>query len=127
MKVCKSCFAYVATGVKACPHCGAEFPATTAADVPGSAADPIPVDLALRTLEGDDAKLAYFRGLYKQCRDRGWKFGAAIHRYESRFGEPPPRDWILALKSDWKGDGEWKERVKHKTAERKARQESEAA
>lgn len=126
MKACKTCFAYVAAGVKVCPHCGAEFPAPAAGDAPTSKAEPIPVDLALRTLDGDDAKLTFFRQLHKQCRDRGWKFGAAIHRYEAHFGEPPPPAWISALKSDWRSDSEWKERVKDKQAAKRAEEEQAA-
>lgn len=119
-KICKACYAYVRAGAKACPYCGHVFEATPE-DLPLLKKDePIPIDLALRTLEtegGDADKLRAFRALHRKCRDRGWKLGAAIHRYEERFGEPPPKAWIDALKSDARKDAEWKKRI----AERKQR------
>jgi DNA repair protein RadD len=109
MKTCADCFAYIPAGCKTCPHCSAEQLAGGSSDV---AQDPIPVDLALRTLNGDDAQLAFFREEHKRARDRGWRFGAAIHRFRERFGIDPPKDWIAALKSDHRRDVEWKERIK---------------
>jgi superfamily II DNA or RNA helicase len=116
VKACPECFAFVPVGCRTCPHCGRELLAEGSGPAEG-AAEPIPVDLAIRTLEGDDAKLRFFRSIHKTCRERGWKYGAAIHRYVAKFGEEPPRAWIDALRSDYRADGEWKDRIK----ERKAR------
>lgn len=117
VKACPSCFAFIASAYRSCPHCGHEYPASSDA-TDRALIEPVPVDLALRTLEGDDAKIHAFRALHKQCRSRGWKLGAAIHRYRERFGEDPPARWILALKSDYRGDVEWKGRIKARQAER---------
>lgn len=125
VKACPACFGFVAAGSGTCPLCGHVF--ANEPDENAKAVEPIPVDLALRTLEGDDAKLAFFRQLHKTCRERGWKFGAAIHRYEARFGEPPAPEWIAALKSDYRSDSEWKGRVKEKQAEKRAREAAERA
>lgn len=119
-KICKGCYAYVRAGVKACPYCGHVFEVTPDELALPNVVEPIPIDLALRTLEvdgGDAEKLRTFRALHKRCRDLGWKLGAAIHRYEERYGEPPPKAWIDALKSDARKDVEWKQRI----AERKER------
>ena len=120
-KVCKGCFAYVPAGTRTCPYCGDVFEKDAEDDKPVKAVEPIPIDLALRTLDvadgGDPVRLREFRALHKRCRERGWKLGAAIHRYEEQFGEPPPKPWIEALKSDARKDSEWKKKI----AERKAR------
>jgi superfamily II DNA or RNA helicase len=117
VKACPSCFAFIAAGLRVCPHCRHAF--ESSAPDPSQAKEPVIVDLALRTLDGDDARLAFFRALHKKCRERGWKFGAVIHRFEERFGEPPPAHWIAALKSDYRADGEWKRRAKERQAERR--------
>lgn len=116
VKNCPACFAFIAASYAVCPHCQHEFTAPVS-DVDKPKVEPVPVDLALRTLDGDDAKLAFFRRLHRQCRDRGWKFGAAIYRYEERFGEPPEQSWIMALKSDFRRDDEWKDRIKRRKEE----------
>jgi hypothetical protein len=108
MKNCTNCFAYVGAGTKVCPHCGAEL---LSAGSSKPEVEPVIVDLAIRTLDGDDAQLAFFRGEHKKARDRGWKPGAVMHRFRERFGADPPREWWGALKSDARTDGEWKGRI----------------
>ncbi len=124
MKACAECFAYIAAASKVCLHCGAEL-----APEPGEkkAKEPIPVDLAIRTLTGDDAKLAFFRQLHKACRERGWKPGAVAHRYFARFNEDPPAAWMGALKSDARRDGEWKGRISDKQREKREKEEASNA
>lgn len=117
VKACPACFAFIQATCRACPHCGHGF-GTIGEASEREEIEPVPVDLALRTLDGDDAKLAFFRALHRNCRERGWKYGAAIHRYEERFGEPPAPAWIAALKSDHRGDAEWKGRIAERQAER---------
>lgn len=121
-KICKGCFAYIRAGATVCPYCGVECPKPAESlALPDVVAEPIPIDLALRTIAvedgGDPERLRVFRDLHKRCRERGWKLGAAIHRYFERFGEDPPKAWIDALKSDARKDREWKARI----AERQAR------
>lgn len=118
VKNCPACFGFVAAGCATCPLCGHVFEAAPDEDV--KAVEPVPVDLALRTLDGDDAKLRFFRQLHKTCRDRGWKAGAVAHRYRAKFDEDPPAKWMAALASDYRGDAEWKGRVKEKQAAKRA-------
>lgn len=124
VKACPACFAFVGAAAVNCPHCGHVFVAVVKerADV-----EPVIVDLALRTLNGDDAKLAFFRQLHKSCRERGWKSGAAVHRYFARFNEDPPAHWVAALQSDYRTDVEWKQRVSEKQREKRAREEESNA
>jgi len=124
VKACPTCFAFIAAVARNCPHCGRVFPVVVAVE---KEAEPIIIDLALRTLDGDDAKLAFFRQLHRSCRERGWKSGAVVHRYFARFNEEPPKHWIAALKSDYRTDHEWKERVSTKQAEKRAEEVQNAA
>lgn len=125
LKACPACFGFVASGCKVCPLCGHTFE-SEAESADAKAAEPIPVDLALRTLEGDDAKLAYFRRLHRMCRERGWKAGAVAHRYRARFNEEPPAHWISALASDYRRDDEWKGRVRERQAAKRAKEQRAA-
>lgn len=122
MRICGRCFAYVMAGTKTCPHCAAERPEHVAEQ---RSFEPVPVDLALRTIEGEAIaegaiKKRFFMATYKTARDRGWLFGAVLHRFRERFEEEAPTEWVDALKSDFSNDAEWKERVKEKRAARKA-------
>lgn len=121
VKACPACFGFVAASAQTCPLCGHVFAAAPEEDV--KAAESVPVDLALRTLDGDDAKLRFFRQLHKTCRERGWKAGAVAHRYRAKFDEDPPARWLTALASDYRTDDEWKGRVKEKQAAKKAFEE----
>lgn len=114
VKNCPACFAFIAAGSKACPHCGHVFAAEV--DETTKAAEPVPVDLALRTLTGEDAQLSWFRREHIKARERGWKPGAVMHRFRERFGVDPPDAWWRALKSDARRDDEWKERLKARKA-----------
>lgn len=106
MKACPACFAFVASALMVCPYCAHEWPVPVAAEREEPEALE-GVELALRTLEGDDARLAFFKRLAKTAQERRWKPGAVLHRFEEKFGELPPRKWWLALKRGVKADREW--------------------
>jgi DNA repair protein RadD len=119
-KVCKSCFAYIPAGSRVCPVCKTEQPAVES-ERKDITENVIPVDLALRIIEPQNTEvvqLAYFRRMHAQCRSRGWKSQAAVHRYREKFGQEPPREWIEALRTDYRGDAEWKARVAEKQAQK---------
>lgn len=121
MRTCAECFAYIFAGAKSCPHCGAEQLAGGEA----KPVEPVIVDLALRTLVSDDeAKLTFFRDLHRKARARGYKAGYVAHAYREAFGTSPDPAWFDALRSDYRTDAEWRERVKVKQA---AKQATEAA
>lgn len=125
LKVCPSCFAYVLAGVKACPLCGHVF-AVEAAE-PVEALPPVPVDLALRTLTGEDAQLRFFRATHKKARERGWKPGAVMHAFRDRFGVDPPQGWWGALQRDARNDEEWKAKIAARKAAAKDEEDHAAA
>jgi superfamily II DNA or RNA helicase len=116
VKACPNCFAYVAAGVKACPHCGHVFTAPSAD--PGEPLPSVPVDLALRTLDGDDAQLRFFRATHKKARERGWKPGAVMHAFRERFGADAPKGWWGALQRDARNDVQWQARIEARKAEK---------
>jgi DNA repair protein RadD len=115
VKACPACFAFVSAAARNCPHCGHVFVVVTEQKND----EPVIVDLALRTLDGDDARLSSFRSLARVSRERGWKMGAVMRRYHERWGEDPPRHWFDALKRDYRADEEWKLRVANRQAEKR--------
>lgn len=109
-KCCPACFAYVGSALMVCPHCGAEFPRKVAPPVEEKE-HLDSVGLALRTLDGDDGELRFFRQLARTARERGWKVGAVNHSFEERYGRLPPRHWYLRIKALAKGDAEWSRKI----------------
>jgi DNA repair protein RadD len=106
VKACPACFAMIAAAVTRCPHCDHVFPVAAVSPEPPEA-ELTHVALALRTLDGDDARLAFFRKSAAQARERGWLPGAVLHRFEEKYGELPPRKWWNALKRGFTADPEW--------------------
>jgi DNA repair protein RadD len=109
VKNCPSCFAFIAASSKACPHCAHVFANEPAEPAPQ--APVVPVDLALRTLSGEDAQLAFFRRTHKRARELGRKPGWIMYAFRERFGVEPPSGWWSALKSDARRDEEWRARL----------------
>jgi superfamily II DNA or RNA helicase len=120
-KPCPVCFCYVPNGLRVC-SCGHVFDVAAGG---GEVAeeDMIPVELALRTLEGPDAQLAFFRTTAKTASERGWKPGAIAIRFRERFGKYPPAGWMPAAKKGLAKDEEWTA----KRARRDAEEEKKAS
>jgi DNA repair protein RadD len=116
-KMCKACFAYIPASAAICPYCSHEFVQEV---VEAPVAEVVPVDLALRTLQGEDARLSFFRKCAAKARELGWKYGAVAHRYRERFGEDPQRAWIEALRVTYRGDDAWRAAVKEAEPRRAA-------
>lgn len=116
VKACHGCFAFIAATCQTCPHCGHTFVVEIVEPEP---VEPVIVDLALRTLTGEDAQLAFFRATAKKARERGWKPGAVMHRFRERFGADPPAGWWGALQSDARRDTEWKERRRQRSVDQR--------
>lgn len=111
VKNCPACFAFISASAKACPHCGHVFAAAVEEREGPPEPPPVPVDLALRTLSGEDAQLAFFRRQHKKARELGRKPGWIMHSFRERFGVEPPKGWWSALKSDARRDEEWRARL----------------
>jgi DNA repair protein RadD len=105
-KPCPECFAYIAAAMMECPHCGHVFPAPVGGE-PEEKEALTGVELALRTLDGPDAQLSFFRSLVRQARDRSYRPGWAYHRYVEKFQVEPPREWLRAVKRSFGRDSEW--------------------
>ena len=110
LKCCPACFAYIAAAARNCPHCGHEFSAASC-EPPKPPEKLTHVELALRTMTGEDAQIAFFTELAKKAEAKRWKPGAVLHRFRERFGELPPRRWWNALKRAVASDEEWAEAV----------------
>ena len=114
-KACPACFAYIAPSLPACPHCGHVFPKAAPAEraelevVEG-------VALVLRTLDGPDEQLRFFRDLAKQAETRGWKPGAVYMRFREKWGTEPPADWMRTIKRFAKKDPEWSAKLAARAA-----------
>jgi DNA repair protein RadD len=109
-KCCKTCFAYILSSAKVCPYCGHVF-AVVQAEAPEEKEQLTGIELALRTLKGEDAQLAFWKAQVKKAREKGLRPGFVFHRYEERWGVPPPFEWSRALKKAAAKDSEWAEKL----------------
>lgn len=106
-KPCPECFCYVPIGVRIC-ECGYDFGAGAAPEV--TEREVVPVELALRTLDGPDAQLSFFRMTARIAAERGHKPGWIDWQYERRFGTRPPREWVSAASKGLTSDPAYRER-----------------
>lgn len=106
-KACPVCFCYVPAGIRVC-SCGHDFGAEAAASAEPEEREVIPVELALRTLDGDDAQLAWFRQKTRRAQQYGLKPGWLYHEFVREFGREPPRAWMKSIKDAAKRDPDWK-------------------
>jgi superfamily II DNA or RNA helicase len=105
-KPCPVCFCYVATNTRVCA-CGHVFAPSGGEVDRDRELEVVPVELALRTLEGPDAMLTFFRNTAKTAAERGWKPGAVAVRFRERFGRYPPAGWMPKVKKGLAADAEW--------------------
>lgn len=105
-KACPACFAYVAASCTVCPFCEHRFAAAKSGGE-REEKDVLPVELALRSIDGPDAQLTHFRSLARQASLRGWKPGAVAHRFKERWGFWPPAGWMPGVKRGLAKDPEY--------------------
>ena len=123
VKMCPECFAMIAAGCKECPHCAAALKTETI----GREQEVLDhVELALRTLDGEDAQLAFYRKHVAFARERGLRPGWVYHLFLAKFKKEPPREWGRALKRAAKKDPVWSEGIARKAAEREVHEIREA-
>lgn len=121
-KACPVCFCYVPAGLRECPPpCGHVFEVARG-EAPDKTEDVVPVELALRTLDGDDAQLAWFRQKTRRAQAYGLKPGWLYHEFVREFGKEPPRAWMKGIREAAKIDPEWRGARK----QREGRTDSEA-
>lgn len=106
-KACPVCFCYVNASLRIC-KCGHVFDVVTCVAPVGD--DVVPVELALRTLDGEDAQLTFFRDKAKRAQMFGLKPGWLYHEFVHEFGKEPPRHWMLAARGGLKEDPDWRRR-----------------
>ena len=113
-KACPVCFVYVNAGLRVCP-CGHVFDVAQC-EAADAEEEMVPVELALRTLDGPDAQLDFFRKTARTAAERGWKPGAIAIRFRERFGQYPPAGWMPAAKQGLKADPEYVARFERRQA-----------
>ncbi len=86
---CPECDA-VFTRSRECPECGYFIP-PRGVEVTTLDGELVAVGHALEPDEQE--RLAFFLELRGLCAERGWKPGAAAHKFRERFGAWPPRTW----------------------------------
>ena len=113
-KCCVECFAMIPASAGICPHCGHEYPAPPPpeAKAPDALDD---VELALRTMNGDDAQMSEFRRLVTVARTKGLQPGWVMHRFKEKFGTAPTRDCWRHLRHASKNDQAWAKRLAERT------------
>lgn len=113
-KMCPECFAMIPAGCKECPHCSAEMAPVEALREELEVLDG--VELALRTMTGEDAQLAFYRKQVAKARELGLKPGWVFHRFKEQFGADPPWVWSRALRKAAADDGVWSEGIARRSA-----------
>ena len=116
VKACAACFAMIGAAYMICPHCGYEFPAPPAQErLPEIDPRLKYVELALRTLDvSGDPEASRFHELATKARERGWRPGAAYHKFIEQFGHEPAHAWTLALKRAYNRDAAWRAQVEQR-------------
>jgi superfamily II DNA or RNA helicase len=100
LKACPQCFAMIRSTLSECPLCGHAFGEGPGDSECEAKEELTHVELALRTLPdpSTDERAAFFAGLLKTAKERGWMPGALNHRFREKFGELPPKDWYVRAK-----------------------------
>jgi superfamily II DNA or RNA helicase len=88
-RTCPEC-ACVFAGARLCPECGYFF-APKGKEVRTLDGELLEIGVNLQPEQQDRA--AFYAELRGIAAERGWKSGAAAHRYRDRFGQFPPWDW----------------------------------
>lgn len=122
-RMCPECFAMIAAGCKECPHCAAALQQLA---IPREQEVLDHVELALRTLEGEDAQLAFYRKHVAFAKERGLRPGWVYHLFLAKFKKEPPREWGKALKRAAKKDVVWSEGIARRAADREVHEIREA-
>lgn len=104
-KACPECFAYVPAAIMVCPHCGYEW--AESVSEPVEQEELTHVELALRTLDGPDAELGFFRSLTRKAKEKGYAPGWINYRFEEKFGRLPDKAWWLTAKRAYRKDSQW--------------------
>jgi DNA repair protein RadD len=86
---CPQCHA-IFTGSRECPECG-HYLAPRGRQVETLAGELVEIGAGLA--EDEQGRLAFYLELRGLARERGWKAGAAAHRYRERFSDFPPWEW----------------------------------
>lgn len=125
LKLCKQCFAYVASGRVLCPYCMYEFKPEDERSIQETQ-----TQLEARSTEPEALKRDYFSRQVLVAKSRGFKPGYASKLYRDRYGDWPPRAWSDQVKVDFTTDAQWQlalSRRLNRKAERDEREREEKA
>lgn len=92
VKTCKRCYAIVPSDLTECPECGYEFEVTARAPIPKQKDGDL---IELRNVPRppvDDRAVKFLARCVASANLRGWKTGAAFHRFREQYGRWPTDD-----------------------------------
>ena len=87
VKLCPACFAALPTSTRTCPECGHVFKSAERDEI--DTVDGTLVEVVPPSTLPVAVRRAWYEGTVAKSASRGWKVGAARHRYREKFGEWP--------------------------------------
>lgn len=125
MRVCPSCYAYMAAYKAVCPYCGAGSPPPEPSDLPRETEQQLK---RLSVESPEEMRKLFFRTILEVAKKKGHKPGFAAVRFKERYGMWPPFAWSKYAKEEmFMKDPEWQANLAKKEAIKKARAEKKAA
>ena len=121
LKLCKACFAYIPPTRMLCPYCGADCSKPSEDEEKQKLMEETQEQLVRRSTTPEDMKRAFFDGMVRLARSKGWKPGAAGAKYKSHYGAWPPWDWSEQVKASFACDPEWQAALEKRETEKEAR------
>jgi superfamily II DNA or RNA helicase len=121
IRMCPSCYAYVAASRTVCPYCNVEFPKPAPGELPAETKE----ELELRSHDPDAAKRARFEKALSIARTQGFKPGYASAKFKEHYGEWPLRSWGEYAKIEFAKDTLWQALVARREDRKRLRAEQE--
>jgi len=95
VRTCEKCYAALPSGTMKCPECGHVFPVEERESP--EVVEGVLVEAEAKPAPSMDERLTWYEGVLKTAVTRGWKLGAARHRYREKFGKWPVGPRATAL------------------------------
>lgn len=99
VRTCEQCYAALPGGTQKCPECGYVFPVEPEREHPEHIEGEL-VEAKTPPAPTMEERLGWYAEVLTNAVSRGWKLGAARHRYKERFGMWPRGPRAVALERE---------------------------